>query len=379
MSGASASAGPADAAHNPDVGRKYLRLRIVLLGFGALGLLSGMWGGLWRLGWALPHGSSLAELHAPLMICGLFGTLISLERAVALGGGWFYAAPVLSALGSFALLAGLPPRVGMSFYTLSAAALVAASALVTFRHPALFTATLLFGALALLTGDILWLVDAAMPHAAGWWLAFLILTIAAERLELSRILPPKAGSAGLFLAAIGLLAAGAGFGLTSEYGSTLFGAGLLACSAWLLRHDIAVRNVRLGGQTRFFAACMLPGYGWLGISGALLIAVPPAGSSFGYDIAVHAIALGFVLSMVFGHALIILPAITGLRPAYGAMMYVPLAALHASVLLRVVGGLSESLSLRLWSGPLTIAALVAFAGSVAAKARAAPRALSAGD
>ena len=313
MSGASASAARPDAA-SVSAGRRYLiRLRVILLACGAFGLLAGLYGGLLRLGWALPHGGGLAGLHGPLMICGLFGTLISLERAVALGCGWSYGAPALSAAGSLALIAGLPPTVGMSCLVIGAAILVVASCLVVLRQPALFTWTLLFGALALLAGDILWAAGAAVPDVAGWWLAFLIVTIAGERLELGRMLAPKRGSEALVLFAVGLLAAGAWNGLADKDGATLFGAGLFACAAWLMRHDIAFRTVRQAGQTRFFAVCMIMGFAWLGVAGTVLIAIPPSGSAFGYDLSLHAISIGFVFSMVFGHALIIFPAVTGLR------------------------------------------------------------------
>src|SRR6266508_1450532 len=61
-------------------------LRGVLLAVGAAALLIGLWTGLARLGVSLPGGMpQIAELHGALMICGFFGTLISLERAVALG------------------------------------------------------------------------------------------------------------------------------------------------------------------------------------------------------------------------------------------------------------------------------------------------------
>jgi hypothetical protein len=78
----------------------------------------------------------------------------------------------------------------------------------------------------------------------------------------------------------------------------------------------------------------------------------------------HAVLIGFVLSMVFGHALIILPAVTGLHVQYHARLYAPLAILHIALLLRHAGGLAEIDVLRLWSGPLTIVALLAFLGSV---------------
>jgi len=368
MSGGSASAAPAEPAARPIIA--CLTVRVVLLGFGALALVAGLYGGLWRLGWAVPGAAAPAALHGPLLICGLFGTLISLERAVAMGKAWPYAAPVLSAFGAATLIVQSPPLIGTTCFAIAAFVLALACLVVAVRHPAMFTATILLGALMLVAGDLSWLLGAAMPDVAALWLAFLVLTIAGERLELSRVLPPKAGSAAVFCLSLLLLVAGAFTGLASETGSRLFGAGLLSCAAWLLRHDIALRNIRLSGQTRFSAACMLPGYGWLAVAGMLLIVAPPATSAFGYDAALHAITIGFVLSMVFGHALIILPAIIRVRPAYHGAMYLPLALLHLSVVARVAGGVAESHVARLWSGPLTLLAMVSFAGCVLACAHA---------
>ena len=123
--------------------------------------------------------------------------------------------------------------------------LVVASCLVVLRQLALFAWTLLCVALALLVGDILWAAGAAVPDVVGWWLTFLIVTIAGERVELGRVLAPKRGSEALVLFAVGLLVAGAWNGLADNNGATLFGVGLFACAAWLVRHDIALRTVRL--------------------------------------------------------------------------------------------------------------------------------------
>lgn len=79
----------------------------------------------------------------------------------------------------------------------------------------------------------------------------------------------------------------------------------------------------------------------------------------------HGIALGFVLSMVFGHALIILPAVTGVVVRYHPAVYGALALLHLSVALRIVSDFFEWVGPRAASGPLTIAALLVFALTVA--------------
>ncbi len=340
--------------------RNRQRFRILLLMFGALALFVGLCGGLWRLGWVLPHGGSLAQLHGPLMISGLFGTLISLERAVALSRPWAYLGPLAAAAGSVMLIAGLPLVYGAAAYLLASSMLAVACLVILRQQPALFMGTMLFGALAWFAGNLLWLLEGAVSELVGWWLVFLILTIAGERLEMSRLLPRKAGSEALFILSIGLLAVGARNGVTTENGAILFGLGLLAIAVWLLRHDIARRTVRQAGQTRFFAICMLLGYAWLVAAGIALLAHAPATTAFGYDIALHAVLIGFVISMVFGHALIILPAVTQWRVVYSSLLYGPLAVLHLSMLLRAIGGLMEWQFSRQASGLLAVMAIVAF-------------------
>jgi hypothetical protein len=335
-------------------------LRVVLLGLGVAAMLCGLWGGLWRLGFDLPHGAGVADMHGALLICGLFGTVISLERAVALGHDWAFGAPALAGLGTVMLLAGAPVVAGASAYALAAAALAAVTLLVTIRQPAIFTGTLLAGALAWLSGTVLWITGSSIPEVSGWWLGFLILTIAGERLELGRLMAQKRGSEALFLFGVVLLAAGAQIGVMVGTGSTIYGLALLVLTAWLIRHDVVRHTIRQAGQTRFMAACMMAGYFWLGAAGVLLIALPPATTAFGYDAALHAVLIGFVLSMVFGHALIILPAVAKVRIAYRPALYVPLAVLHLSVLLRIGGDVLADDLTRAWSGPLTVAALLGF-------------------
>jgi len=344
-------------------------LRFLALGIGAVALVLGLLTGLARLGIAFPGGSPVAaDLHGALMICGFFGTLISLERAVALGRWWAYAAPAVSAGGALILLAGTPAWAA-AFFLAAGLLLTFDSLMVVVRQRALFTVMLAVAAACWAVGTLAWLVSGGLADAVGWWLAFLVLTIAAERLELSRLLAPPPLSQASFAAAVLLILAGAARGEFAGGSGLLTGVGLLATTAWLIRHDVAMRTVRLAGQARFSAVCMICGYVWLGVAGSVLIALPPVTSIFAYDAAVHAIAIGFVLSMVFGHAPIILPAVTGWRVRYAAAAYGPLALLHASVLLRIVADLGEIVALRGVSGLLTILALVTYAATLAIGSR----------
>jgi hypothetical protein len=267
------------------------------------------------------------------------------------------------------LVAGAPTAAGAWAYVLAAAVLTAASLLAVRRQPAAFTASLALGAAAWLIGSGLWALDHPVSDLAGWWLAFLVLTIVGERLELSRLMPRSGLSLPLYLLATGTFLAGAGEGLYTARGAGLAGLGLLALTAWLARHDIALRTVRLGGQARFMAICMLAGYVWLAAAGILLLVAPPGTHAYGYDMALHAILLGFVLSMVFGHALIILPAVVRIRPRFRAGLYLPLAVLHGSVALRVASDLLGAEAGRRWSGLVTVAAIAGFAACIALSTR----------
>jgi len=73
------------------------------------------------------------------------------------------------------------------------------------------------------------------------------------------------------------------------------------------------------------------------------------------------------VSMIFGHAPIVFPAITGRPVPYRRSLYGPVALLHASVAVRVTGDLFEDLArIRSWGGLLNAAALVWFVVTVAA-------------
>lgn len=335
------------------------RLPILLLGM--LSLVAGVLAGLARLAWGVPAvAAAAAGGHGALMISAFFGTVISLERAVAIGRGWAYAAPALAGAGGLAQLLGAPPPLAQLLAGAAAAVMVAASIRIVFRLVAPFTIVLALGAGCWLAGNLVWLTaDAAA--AVPWWLSFLVLTIAGERLELSRFLPTPAVARRLFAAIVAVILGGDLLSLgAGEAGLALFAAGLVALALWLLRFDIARRNARLAGLPRFVALCLLGGYGWLAFAGLLGVAGAFAAGHPLRDAALHAVALGFVFAMVFGHAPIIFPAITRLKIAFHPVFYLPLLALHASLLLRVGGSLGDLFELRRAGGLANAGALLLF-------------------
>jgi hypothetical protein len=205
------------------------------------------------------------------------------------------------------------------------------------RQTALFTLTLTLGALCWAVGDAWWVAGSTVHEVVTWWLAFPILTIAGERLELSRFLPPSPVAKGVFAAIVGVIALGL-LGASFAWGASVFAAGLLALSVWLVKQDIARRTVRDRGLTRFIAVCLLSGYAWLAIGAVVMLAAGGlAPGSPAYDASLHALALGFVFSMVFGHAPLIFPAVLRVAVPYHAYFYAPLVLLHVSLAVRLAG------------------------------------------
>jgi len=342
--------------------------RVPLLVLGMLSLVGGVLAGLARLDWGVPAtAANAAGWHGALMISAFLGTVISLERAVALGRGWAYSAPAAAGIGGIALLAGAPLILAQLLVVIAAGTLVAASVQVLRRLVAPFTLILGAGAVCWLAGNLAWLAGGALTAAVPWWLAFLVLTIAGERLELTRFLPTPASAQRLFFAITGVILAGAALSFRQEdAGLRLFAAGLLALALWLLRYDIARRNARQQGLVRFIALCLLSGYGWLVLAGVLGMAGGFLPGHPWRDATLHAVGLGFVFSMIFGHAPIIFPAVVRVKIPYHPAFYLPLLVLHASLALRILGGLGDKFSLRSEGGLLNAVALLLFIATLLA-------------
>ena len=330
--------------------------RLPLLFFGMLSLLGGVLAGLARLDWHVPTpAAQAAGVHGPLMIAAFFGTVISLERAVAISQRWAYLAPLAAGASGVMLLAGAPLLAGQVFGSLAALGLIAASLVAWQRQKAVFTVVLALGAACWLVGNLAWLLGSDVGGAVPWWLLFLVLTIAGERLELTRFLPTPPAARRIFIALVGLLLFAAALG-----SDRLLAAGLIALAGWLLRYDIARRNIGTTGLTRFIAACLLSGYVWLAIAGLLGLAGALAPGHPWRDAALHAIGLGFVFAMVFGHAPIIFPAVTRIRIPYHPALYLPLALLHLTLAGRILGGLGDHFVLRQYAALTNGLVLIVF-------------------
>lgn len=340
----------------------FFHLRLPILAASLLLLILAVWAGLLRIGWVTAvFPPSLPIAHGPLMICGFLGTLIGLERAVALGRRWLFAGPAFSAVGGLLIVFGGDTRLGAMLILLASLSFVAVGALIVRTAPSNFTYVMALGGLSWLVGNLLWVLDRPIPIVIYWWANFLLLTIAGERLELGRLLRPSRGAQSFFALAVALLLAGAALiAATVSVGAFIFDLGLLLLAAWLLRHDVVRVTIGVPGLPRYIAFALGLGYLWLLAAAGLGFAHGPQAAGFLYDAYWHAIFVGFVLSMIFAHGPIILPAILGRTAVYHPALYAPLAVLHFSLLLRVAGDLLTRPDLRMRGGLLNGVAILLF-------------------
>ena len=336
--------------------------RSLLLLLGMVSLLAGIWSGWLKLGWHLPSFQAAWPLvHGPLMVGGFLGTLIGLERAVALKQPWAYGVPALTGLGAVVFLATPLSPWGPLLIALGSLGMGVVFVNILQRQRELFNAVMALGAWLWLVGNALWLFGWAIHQVVYWWMAFLVLTIAGERLELSRLSRLDARSKRTFVVGVAVVCLGliGTLGLP-DLGVRLFGLGLVVLTLWLWRHDLAKRTVRKRGLTRFVAVCMLSGYVWLGLSGVLGLFDGYVVAGPRYDALLHTLFLGFAFSMIFGHAPIIFPGVLGIAVPFRTRFYGHWVLLYATVLLRVAGDLSGGGWGWRWGGLLNGVAILLF-------------------
>lgn len=341
--------------------------RLPFLVPGGVALLAGLDAALMLLGLPAPVSAArLPDVHGMLLVLGFVGTLISLERAVALGHRAGYLAPGLLGAGAVLLVSPAPLPVARAALLGGTVALVVVYVPLWRRQRDDAVLVQALGAVLATGAATLWLADVAVPTLLPWLVGFVVLTIAGERLELARIaMGPGAGRILVLLSAALVVTVTASL-LWPALGTPAVGLGLVVLVAWLATHDVARRTVLSRGQVRFMAASMLAGYFWLAVAGAVWAVGGPAAEGVRYDAVVHAVFLGFTLSMVMAHAPVILPAVLRRPMPYHPVMLVPAAMLHASLALRLWVGDALGVPLA-WQvgGALNIASLLGFVAVVA--------------
>lgn len=348
--------------------------RLPLLIPAMIALLAGLDAGLLLLGvWAPVAAQRLPEVHGMVLVAGFVGTLIALERAVAAGRIWGYLAPLGLGVGGVLLITPTPLAAGRVAIIVGALLLAVLYVPLWRRQPSDAVLVQGFGAVLLTGSAWLWSVGLPICELVPWLAGFPILTIAGERLELARVgAPSQAAQRVLALLGLIVLVCGPVTLLWPAVGYRLFALTLLGLVAWLWQFDVARRTVRSRGLPRFIAGCLLAGYFWLAVAAVLWLQfgliLPDASAS--YDAVIHAVFIGFVLSMIFAHAPIILPALLRCTLPYSWVMYLPAGLLQLSLLVRL--GLGDALNLtwaRQAGGVGNVVAILFFAGIVVTTVR----------
>jgi hypothetical protein len=335
----------------------------MLVAVGAL--LLGLWAGLARIGWDLPAADgNLMLRHGGLMVVGFVATVIAVERAVAVRNLPAFAAPALSGAAGLALIFDAPGRVPAGLATASGVAYSVNVAVLLYRHRLPHFGVALAGALCFAVAGAVWWRGDGYPSVVPWWMAFLVLTIAAERLDIVRFQRISAVAAAAGLLAAALIVLGPVVGRADrDAGAAVQGLGFIAGVLWLVRRDVAVRTVHTDGLARFSAVGVLAAAAWLAMAGAFLVAWGQGLGGLHYDAVVHAFFIGFVFGAIIAHEPIIAPAVTGLPFVYTPLMFVPLTLLDAGLLARIAADLGDWADVRRWAGMVQAIAILAFLGT----------------
>lgn len=350
--------------------------RAFLLLPAGIAVIAGLDAALLRLGLGAPaQGAGLADAHGVLMVFGFVGTAISLERAVALQSAGThrariaYVVPTLSALAALTLLVSMsvpawsPGRsLPGTLWTASLAGLTMIYVHVWVNRQASYAVLIQgMGAVSGMLGAALWTRGVEAAVLVPWWMTFLVLTIAGERLELARVAFASGGTELRITAASAgtLLASGLTL-VAPDLGYPLLGLALGILMVDLALHDVARGTIRVPGLPRFSAACMLSGYAWGTVSALTWLIGGPALSGHRYDLVIHALTIGFVLSMIMAHAPVILTAVVRRTLPYHPVMVAVWATLQLGLLLRMWAGARSQEPLWRLGGTINVIALLAF-------------------
>ncbi len=336
-------------------------MRLALIG-GPIGLLLGLLAGLMRMD-VFTHSvlNPLALSHGYLMINGFLLTVISFERAVALKTASAYLVPFSSTFALFLLLAGQTDA-SLAVFSFSAVLFTIVYVRLYFKTRELSVLLMGLGAMLLAIANISIASREVFSSSLFLLMGFPLFTILGERIELSRLSQVSRLQYVLVVAVTAAFLLGSYLSISFHpLANQVLGASFVALSLLFLKMDIARRTVRAGGITRFIAMYVLHAYAWLFITGILLLrtdAMMVAG--FEYDAVIHAFFLGFMFSMIFAHAPMILPAVLNLKVVFSSWLYLPVILLNFSLLGRLYADMTENLLIRQYCGILNAVAIVLF-------------------
>ncbi len=327
-----------------------------LLPFIALSLIIGIWTGWIRLGWDFPLTQNLGD-HGALMAGGFIGTLICLERTVSYKNKFALIIPLVNALSIVFFLLKLP-HIAFWFFLAGSIGLSLIYLKLYIEFNEIYILIMMAGSLCYLIGNAFLIKTSFYPVSAMWWIAFLYFTILGERLELSKYLQVKTIHKIVLIVLFAVYIIGILIPFHSS-GGYVTAVSFIGSALWLFKYDMAKKSLQREGQHFYSGVILLTGYVWLIITGFFMAC--GAYSGLHYDAAIHSFFLGFVFSMIFAHAPIILPGVLKLQiNVFNRFLYLWFFLLQISLLMRILNPFILSAELKLISGLLNGIAILGF-------------------
>ena len=321
-----------------------------------LSLLAGIWSGWIRIGFDFPV-SSFSGNHGALMTGGFIGTLICLERALGFKNKIALLVPAVSSLSIIFFLLQMQ-NIAYIMILLGSIGLVIMYFTLLKNFNEIHMIVMMIGSMCWFIGNAILVKTNFYPSAVMWWIAFVFFTITGERLELSRYL--MISSFKKYLLVVFMLIYIIGILIPfHDSGGYVIGFSLISSGLWLFKYDMARKSIKREGQHFFSGLVLLFGYGWLIICG-LFMAYGAYGGLL-YDAALHSFFLGFVFSMIFAHAPIILPGVLRLTiNPFNKSLYSWFILLQLSLLLRISDVFIGITALKLFAGITNGIAILGF-------------------
>lgn len=322
---------------------------------GALCFLIAISIGIWRVavtrGFLLPTIPESWPPHGEIMLGGFLASLIIFERMIALPIDSLIWVPYVYASSALMLHTGNPFARGIHLAALAGWLLhrwIAYRKFHRWEKPLVESVAFITLSSALMyPGGLL-----ARPEVALQGLAFPIAVIAAERLEMSFLIK-KLGSRLVLSALIGWCLL---WNLSTWRGIPnlpVMGVITLLLFASIAFYDTALRvsQKQTDGLHKFLKTALMLSYGWLSLGAIAMTASSKISSAIFKDVQFHLIGLGFIFTMILGHAPLILSSALSKLPPKKAPM-IPFLVFQTATLFRILGdfALLKSASLWQWSG-----------------------------
>lgn len=322
------------------------KIHLPVFFFAFLSLVTGIFSGWQRIGWNIDLSNIVAQ-HGTIMASGFFGTLLMLEKCLAMPSKKYLFIPFANGISIIFLYLGFP-HLALSLMTLASAAMCGVGFEMKRMAKQNLYWLIIIGFFCLFAGNLFLLLTGLFQASAILWMCFLLFIIVAERLELTRFLNVSSSQKKLLWIAFALILTGVG--PYHYFGNYIFGIGLIGIALWLLKFDIAFKSLTQKGQSAYSAITMITGYFWLIVS-AYFIIKTDIYNHFDYDALLHSFFLGFTFSMIFAHVPIIFPALFNLRiKIYHPFYYVVMVLMNLSVIARIVSDQLQMNDMRKWAG-----------------------------